>query len=96
MKPITMVVSNGADPSPGEPSGEFREYQHQKTIPSTSAELTREEHGYLYQQQKVYDDDMMYTILTKCMSTDTNICANTTDRQAIAVLFHIDSFKMTK
>ena len=60
MKPITMVVSSGADPPPGEPPGDPGEYQqHQQTIPGASAGLTPEEYDYLYQQKKVYDDDMI-------------------------------------
>ena len=66
MKPITMVVSSGADPPPGEPPGDPGEYQqHQQTIPGASAGLIPEEYDYLYQQKQVYDDDMMYKTTTK-------------------------------
>ena len=61
----------------------------------TSAGLTQKEHDYLYQQKKVYNVDMMYTTLNKCMLSDINSIANTTNQQAIAVSFHIDSFKLT-
>ena len=68
------MVSSGADPSPGEPPGDSGEcQQHQKTIPGASAGLTKEEHDYLYQQNTVYDDDLMLTILTKCILNDPDI-----------------------
>ena len=52
--PITMVVSSGADPPPGEPPGDPGEYQQQQTtIPGASAGLTQEEYDYLYQQTTV-------------------------------------------
>ena len=85
-----MFVSSGGDPPPGTPQGDPGVYQqHEKTIPGASAELTEEEHDYLYQEQKVYDDDMMDTILNKFTTTDTDMFANTTHHQATTVFFHI-------
>ena len=78
-----MVVTSGAEPPPGEPPGDPGEYQqHQKTIIGASAGLTQEEYDYLYQQKKVYNDDMMYTILNKFILSDTgDIFDNTTQQQ---------------
>ena len=92
MKPITMVVvSSGADPKPGKPTGDPGEYhQPKKTIPGVSAGLTQEEHDYLYQQKTVFDEDMMDTIPNKFTATDTDmIFANTTHHQATSAFFHV-------
>ena len=71
---------------------EHQHNQNQKTIPGTSIGLTQEKKDNFYQQKAVYDDNMMYTVAEKFISSDTNIFGfdNTTKLQAAAAaLFHL-------